>query len=156
MKHLKRIGLTAALLVTLVAGFGVAPASAAPPTNDCTGTFVAHYTSGGGGFAELDLYWNATLKMNCAKMVHLGAAYHQPAYTSIDIWTCGTDVAGQPCGPISDNPPYHGENSGTFGIFAGPAWANGSGHCIYAVGLLTWGGHNYVIATAPNGTGSHC
>ena len=161
MKHLKRIGLTAALLVTLVIGFGVAPASAElrsgmPTCTVSANNLVGHYTSGGGGFAELDLYWDATHHTNCVKMVHQGAAVAQFAQTEVYIWTCQGDTAGQVCNIISDNLPYYGYDFGRYKTFAGVASVSSAGHCIYATGLITWGGTTYAISTTTNGTGSHC
>jgi hypothetical protein len=160
-KQLMRIGLTAAMLVALVAGIGAVPASAGvlPGMPTCsTSNLVGHYTSGGAGVAELDLYWDATHHTNCVKMVHVGAAYGHAAPTSVEIWACQGDVAGQPCNPINDSqqPPYYGSDSGSYTSYAGPASVTGAGHCIFAKGILVWGGTERIISTAPNGQTSHC
>ena len=159
MKHLKRIGLTAALLVTLVAGLGSAPASASklPGMPTCSATnLVGHYTAGGGGLAELDLYWDAAHRTNCVKMAHLGAAYGHAAHTNVQIFTCTTNTAGQTCYVLSENPPYYGSDDGNYEYYAGLASVTGSAHCIYAAGFLDWGGRTYKIETSSTGAGTHC
>jgi hypothetical protein len=162
VNNLRRIGLAAALLVALVTGIGAVPASAAPTgvlpgmpacsTNDLVGRF----TAGGGGLAELDLYWDGTHKTNCVKMVHLGASYGHAAFTEVEIYTCQTDTAGQVCYVISEIPPYHGSDYGNYSSYAGPASVTGAGHCIYAAGFLTWNGTTYEIETDVNGKATHC
>lgn len=159
MKHLKRIGLTAALLMALVIGFGVAPASAGllPGMPKCNHTdLVGSYTLNGGGFAELDLYWDATNHTNCVKLQHKGAAYDHAAPTSVYIFTCVTDTAGQDCVTLPSNPPYYGSDTGNYPIYAGYASVKAAGHCIYAVGYLTWAGKPYKVESAPGAKSSHC
>ena len=161
MNLLRRIGLTSALLVVLVGGIGAVPASAGvlPGMPACsTSNLVGHYTSGGAGVAELDLYWDATHRTNCVKMVHLGAAVGHAASTKVEIWTCQTNTAGQDCDPINDlqKPPYYGSDSGSYTNYAGPASVTGAGHCIYATGTLVWAGVERIISTAPSGKASHC
>lgn len=161
MKHLKRIGLTAAMLMALVIGFGVAPASAElrhgmPECTVSTNNLVGHFTKGGDGLAELDLYWDATHHTNCVKMVHQGVTVQQFAQTEVYIWTCQTNTAGHVCDFISDNLPYYGYDFGRYKTFAGVASVSAAGHCIYASGSITWGGHPHWITTTDGGTGSHC
>ena len=159
MKCLRRFGLTAALLVVLATAIGVGPASAStlPGMPACsTGDLVGRYTAGGGGLAELDLFWDATHKTNCAEMVHLGAAYGHTSYGYVEISTCQGDTPRQACVLISATAPYYGYDAGSYAYFAGPASVTGAGHCIAVTGDLDWNGKTYVITSDPNNYGVHC
>ena len=159
MKNLRRFGLTAALLLTLATGIGVGPASASPDPGmpACsTGDLVGRYTAGGGGVAELDLFWDATHKTNCAEMVHLGAAYGHAASTLVEIYTCQGDTPGQACNAISSSPPYFGSDDGSYAYFAGPASVTGAGHCVSALGVMNFNDTPYMINSDPNHHGVHC
>jgi hypothetical protein len=162
MIKLRRIGLTAAAVAALAVGLSATPASATgtgvlPSMPACSlNDLVGRYTDGGGGLAELDLYWDAAHQTNCVEMVHLGAAYGRAATTGVAIATCETDTSGQLCTAISGKPPYYGSDYGNYAYHAGPASVTGAGHCIYAAGTLALDGTTYVIATAPNSEATHC
>lgn len=82
-------------------------------------------------YAELDVYWEASTGMNCAMMVHTGAAYNKPAKTSVSITRLGKSAGST----------VTATNRGTFRFYAGGVRVKARGVCISATGTMEYKGH---------------
>jgi hypothetical protein len=128
--------LTAAAGMALVAGAAAAPAGATEMTaqaNVCGSSYVKIDTypikyNATTTYGNIELYYSASAKRNCAVTVGVGATYGWKGYKSIEICPNGTDIT------------FCGMDSGNYLYYAGPVYTK-AGHdmsewCVDVVGMI--------------------
>jgi hypothetical protein len=115
-----------ATLLLAVGAVGILRATNADAATGCTGKLIDSSYS---PVAELDLYWDASRGVNCAKVVHLGAAYGVTAGTAVELDECAETKPGPTCTPIKiGSDPAYGSNwrkTGLYKYYAGPVTVPG-------------------------------
>lgn len=148
----------AKLLVVVVACAGMlfgslvlaTPANAA--VNGCNGSFLASKPiyHGSTKIGELDLYWDAAARHNCATTVHSGPTYGVRTPTSVQVWALvppSPDL--YPPGQAPDV-TGRGVDSGNYGYYANASTKIDTSHyCVEAVGNIVWAGSNHVVTLGP-------
>lgn len=144
--------LTAAAGLALVAGAAAAPAGATEMTaqaNVCGSSYAKIDTYpikyGSATYGNVEVYYSASAKRNCAVTVGVGATYGWKGYKMVQICPNGTDIT------------FCGEDSGDYLYYAGPAYTKAgydmSGWCIDVVGIVE---HPNGTSADGGGTRVHC
>jgi hypothetical protein len=127
-------------------------ASLAPQTtsNHCQspGTLVESQAIKDAGkhvIGELDVYYNSATGYNCAYTQGLGQARGTSTVKKVRIYSCTATKPGNNCGPHLSAMVDEGD----YLYYAGPVGVNGKGHCIVAVGFISWKGQDYSVETNP-------
>jgi hypothetical protein len=135
MRRLVTRVLTAAACLTFVGGAATTSAGASEMTaqaNVCGSSYVKIDTYpikyGTATYGNIELYYSATAKRNCALTVGVGATYGWKGYKSIEICPIDTDIT------------FCGMDSGYFLYYAGPVYTR-QGHdmsewCVDVVGMI--------------------
>lgn len=108
----------------------------------CPGVRIEHIpmNSGSTTLAFLDIFFDSSTGNNCAMTVAAGSASGHASSIDVFLVRCKETSPG-PCTfdgtPKTDPNP---SDPGPFHFFAGPVLVNAPGHCIFAVGDLTFNG----------------
>lgn len=143
-------GLTATLLAAGVATSLPAPDAGAAGPKKCTGSLIYHkvlYIPKGKKHkprkaGELDVYWNAKKKVNCAVFNHGGFTWGKKLYTNAGIGRCPRSVRndGEQCVITKDKDFIW--DDGRFAYRAGPVQIKPY-HCISLRAGVRWKGAYY-------------
>jgi hypothetical protein len=98
-------------------------------------------TPKGTRIGELDVYWNAAKRRNCAITKHGGPTWGKTAYIVVFLWVCEETRPGE-CTPIR-----YAEDQYWYQYQAGPVSLHSGKHCITAVGTIHWKGRAHYART---------
>jgi hypothetical protein len=137
------VACVSAVAVLLVPGAGAA--------GRCGGKLIFHQPIKDAAHrtvAELDVYWNAATKRNCAMTRHSGRTWGKKRYTRVTLYRCRKGIKrGEQC--WSDRPR---EQAGRFAYYAGPVSVEAAHRCIVAFGAIDPGPRQGVVgASTPGG-----
>ncbi|WP_370949453.1 hypothetical protein AB5J62_18440 [Amycolatopsis sp. cg5] len=143
---------TALLAATSICAFPGIASAATEKATECTGSLIERLTAkyGGGTVAELDIYFNGTTGVNCARMNHVGVTYGKKYFTMVYIGVCKETSPGPTC-TITQND----SDEGNYTHYAGPVSVAARKHCIYVTAQLAYP----TMANPRNldtGDASHC
>ncbi len=144
---MKAVLFACALLLATLYG---APARA----NGCGGNLIDHKPvwTGGQKVGELALYYNSANGNNCAVFSHAGPTWGQTLYTMVEVYVCKPMGGAYPTNcAIWQWSPWWSKDAGYYAYRAGPVHVYGQGHCVQAMGYITYRGANH-LATS----GMHC
>ncbi len=150
-RRFAKVALIFSALATALSLVPAATASAAVPgpegitgTGDCTGNLVWHKNLNYSGtkIGELDIYYNASTGVNCAKMNHGGPTWGVARDTWVYIAKCEQTNPTGTCFETADD-----SDRGPFEYFAGPVKVTAGSHCITANGWIFWEGARRKVAT---------
>ena len=159
---LRRTALAAGLAaIVIVAGFATAlpaaPDAGAAAPEKCSGSLIYHkvlFIPRGKKHkprraGELNVYWNAKKKVNCAVFFHGGFTYGKKLYTNVGIGRCPKSVRkdGDDC-IISKNKDFIWDD-GRFAYRAGPVQIKPY-HCLSVRAGIRWKGWYYDVV-GPHG-----
>ncbi len=151
----RRVAKTAVILGALATALAFVPttaASAAVPgpegitgTGDCSGNLVwsKNLNYGGTKIGELDIYYNASTGVNCAKMNHGGPTWGVTRDTYVQIAKCQETSPSSTCVYAAED-----HDGGQFAYYAGPATVTAGSHCVSAGGYIFWQGSYHNVNTA--------
>ncbi len=137
----------AVILSALVATMAFAPTTAAsaalpgpnrdPGAGDCAGNLIWHKNvmAGATKVGELDVYYNASTGVNCAKVNHGGPSWGVATLTYMNYYVCQETNPGPHCTPID-----HKADQGQYAYYAGPLKFTPGNHCLWAGGYIAWQG----------------
>lgn len=135
------------LLVMAMACTGAAQAA----ETACSGNLVGHKNVHADGVkvGELQMYWNAASKKNCARFMHAGPSWDQPRVTGVSIGIC-RNASDRLCNhpdndPNADTVPrrsFDFDVRETYRFQAGPVQTTRSNEktCMRAAGYIRWKG----------------
>jgi hypothetical protein len=138
-----------------VAGLTIVASAALPATGTpaaattCAGNLIFNTPlkdGKGRRVGELDIYWDAATKSNCAITKHGGRTWGKTLRTTITLWRCKKGVkAGQDCGALIQDSV---KQDGDYAYQAGPVTLKTGHRCIFAIGdVLLPNGHWAVQST---------
>ncbi len=143
----------AVILTALAATLVCAPTAASaalpgpdrdPGAGDCAGGLIWHQNvmAGSTKIGELDIYYNASTGVNCAKMNHGGPTWGVPLHTFLDFYKCQQTTTAPRCDVLEQR-----FDQGTYAYYAGPRKVTSPHNCVWAGGLITWQGRDYGAGT---------
>jgi hypothetical protein len=143
---MRRILTALAIITTLATGMTLltATAASAGDTGSCAGNLVLHkvLNYNGNQIGELDIYYNSSTGVNCAKMNHGGPTWGVYRDTWVYIGKCQETSPTGTCHLVTDD-----HDQGNFGFYAGPSKVTAGSHCITANGWIYWDGARRKVAT---------
>jgi hypothetical protein len=132
----------------LLAAALIAPATAAwaGDSGSCSGTLVIHKNLNYSGtkIGELDVYFNSSTGVNCAKMNHGGPTWGVARETWAYIGKCEETNPTGTCHLVTDDKDLDPDAR----YYAGPVSVNAGNHCITASGYIYWQGAPRRVNTA--------
>ncbi len=145
----------AVILTALAATLAFIPASSAsaslpgpnrdPGAGDCAGNLIWHKNvmAGATKIGELDIYYNASTGVNCAKLNHGGPTWGVASDTYMYLHKCQQTAPGPRCDVLETK--WDRDN---YAYYAGPLKVTANNHCVWAGGNITYQGHLYGEATS--------
>jgi hypothetical protein len=134
----------------LAATLTLAPTAASAATGDCSGNNIISkpLMYNDTKIGELDVYYNASTGVNCAKMNHGGPTWGVSRDTYVYIAKCQATSPTGTCYVMDDDFDF-----GSYSFYAGPVKVTAGTHCIQANGWIYWNGAERKVAT---GQTVHC
>jgi hypothetical protein len=150
----RRTPALAALLATALVAVGAAvlPGTSARAATSCPGKLI--YSKGlmfkKKKIGELDVYWAAATKMNCAIFNHAGPSWGKKVKTAVQLGRCPKSAKkpGDEC-VIYGGKDWR-QDYDKYAYRAGPVKLKAR-HCIFVAGGIVWGKHHYMHWVDPHG-----
>jgi hypothetical protein len=143
-RDMRRVLAPLAALGLLTTALILAPTAADAADGNCAGSLVVHknLVYNDTKIGELDVYYNASTGVNCAKMNHGGPTAGVARDTYAYIAKCQATSPTGTCVVLDDD-----VDRGNFSSYAGPVKVTAGTHCITANGWIVWNGARRKVAT---------